>query len=215
MIKKLFNYEVALGSSILSNVCCLFYIQQQNKQANELISKYNQLLKTVSTLNSNFTKIEEELSAAVSTKTAPIFINTSESVFFSKPLLVSCLLVASLGFSYYLSTAVVTKVSTVTIPKLISISSIIAKLPFFEQTKEITVFLKDVSTTLLIKTLNDNVLSVDFRHINDAHFTSIIKAIEVYLEAERNKLSIEESSPLFRENVETVADTMKSLSNLF
>ena len=156
------NYDIALGSSMISNVCCLLYIQQQNKQINELIDQNNLLVESVNKLNVDLAKLGEELSQ-MNSKSTPIYINTSENILFSKPLMFVCLTAATLGMSYYVGSMMLTKVSSLTVPKIISLGSVISKLPIFEQSKEITVFYKELATTLLIEMLNDEILDIKFK----------------------------------------------------
>ena len=221
-----FNYDIALGSSIISDVCCLIYIQQQNKKISELIDKNNLLVESVKKLNDDLTKLGEEI-ALIHTKSAPIYINTSENTLFNKPLLFIGVVAVSLGVSYYFSSLALTKVSSLVIPKIVSFSTIISKLPFFEQSKELTVVIKELSTTLLIEMLDDNILSVKFRHVSDENFISIIKAIEVFLKSREEKITMpseidEESVQSIHSvlsngsaNEKVVVETLSLLTNLF
>ena len=208
-------HVMALGSSILSNVGCFFYIQQQNSKIVELIKNNNKLVDSISNLNSDIAKLGEKFSL-IHLKSTPVIVTTSDTnVFFSKPLLAVCLIAVSASVSYYLSSVVATKISSITIPKLISLSTMIAKLPFMEQTKEMEVFIKDLSTTLLIRTLNDEILDIKFRYIEDTHFTPIIKAIEVFLESENSKAVVVEEVLKNGNAAETIAETITNLSTLF
>ena len=91
-------------------------------------------------------------------KSLSIIINTSENVFFSKPLVVSGVLTVSLGVGYFLSSAILTKISSFTLLKIVTLGSILGNLSFFEQFKELRVFLDDLSTTFIIKNLVDEVV---------------------------------------------------------
>jgi len=196
------TYDISLGSSMLTNVCCLFYIQHQNKQITELVKNNNSLVDSINKLNTDISKIGEKISIMHS-KSLPIIINTSESGLFNKPLFVFGALTVSLGVTYFLSTTILTKVSSLTftkmfalpkmftLPKMVSIGSILAKLPLFEQTKLMTVFMKDISTTLFIRILDDQIKGIQFRHIDEEHFTPIIKALEVFIKSRKDQIEVQ------------------------
>ena len=84
-------YVMALGSSILSNVGCFFYIQQQNSKIVKLIENNYKQVDNINNLNSDVIKLGEQFSLMHS-KTTPTIVTTSDtSFFFSKPLLIMLL----------------------------------------------------------------------------------------------------------------------------
>ena len=74
---------MALGSSILSNVGCFFYIQQQNSKIVKLIENNYKQVDNINNLNSDVIKLGEHFSLMHS-KTTPIIVTTFDTnVFFS------------------------------------------------------------------------------------------------------------------------------------
>lgn len=221
---KITTYDVTLTSLILSNMCCFFYIHQQNKQIIELIKINKDLTDSVNKLKVDITKIGEGI-LTINSKTAPVIINTSENGLLNKPLLFVCVAVASLGVTYYLGTVVSTKVSSLVVPKIISFSSVFCKLPIFEQATEMSVFIGELSTNLLIKTLGDQIESIEFRHINDRDYTPIIKALKYYFESRVEKIDPlgDQMSSIATDVVEQIAtnpaptllDITTNLSSIF
>ena len=177
--KNVSVYDLILIASMFTNVACLVHFQEQNKRIKELVEKNNLLTDSINKLNQDITKMGQEITIAQS-KSLPVVINTSEIASFNKPLMVLGVLVVSLGTTYFLSSAIITKVSSMTVPKLISFASVLAKLPILEQTKELTVSMEEMSMNLFIRILNDQILDVKFRHIDDefykieSHFSEIL-----------------------------------------
>ena len=205
--------NLALGSSIITNISCLFHIRYQNTLIDELIKKNNSLVDSIN-------KIENKISMMHS-NTMPFVINNSDHSLYIKPLLYIGVISACLGVSYYLSTAVLTKMSTLTIPKIVQLSAIIGKLPFFVQPTVSTIFLPELSTTLWVKSLGDEIKSIYFRHKDEESYTLITDAIKLFIESKKDELvedpltdntaEIMLNSP----GVETIVETAASLAGLF
>lgn len=115
--KKISVYDIILSASIFTNVACLVHFQEQNKRIEELIEKNNLLTDSINKLNQDITKMGQEIIIAQS-KSLPVFINTSETTFFNRPLMLLGVLAVSLGATYFLSSALITKGVYVAAPKL-------------------------------------------------------------------------------------------------
>ena len=178
--KKISVYDLILTLSLLTNVACLVHFQDDNKKIAELVEKSNRLTDSINQLNQEITKMGQEITVAQS-KSLPVVINTSEASFFNKPLMVLGVLAVSLGTTYFLSSTILAKISSISVPKLISFGSIITKLPFFEQPKEMTLIVKDMCITLFIRTLDDQIQDIRFRHIDDADYRPIRDLFELYI----------------------------------
>lgn len=239
MVKKSFNsLEIALCSSMVSNICGIFYIQQQNKVINDLIAKNNLLVESINKLGKDLSVLENKITLMSSTSN-PVYVNTGGSFITNNPLLFVCLATATLGISYYMSTLLVSKLFTltstnyVTFPKLISFSSYLSKLPFFEQTKEFTVLVNDLSVTLFIEMLGDKVLNIGFRHKDDIEYTPFTEALKFFLKARKDLSNsatgmeddlVSEVSEVIEDEiitnivtsaVEPISETISNLSGLF
>jgi len=84
---------MALGSSILSNVGCFFYIQQQNSKIVKLIENNYKQVDNINNLNSDVIKLGEHFSLMHS-KTTPIIVTTFDTnVFFLAIIICFCLFV--------------------------------------------------------------------------------------------------------------------------
>lgn len=227
--KKNFSiYDIVLGSSIVANVNSFLYIQQLNRRIDELIEKNKTLVASIDKLNLDITKIGDELLVMHSKPTTPILINASDNGFLGKALLVLGITVVGASTAYYLSSTLLAKVSSLsvsnwlTLPKFFSLGSAVANLPlnlpFIDKTKEITVFLQEVSSTIILELLNGEVSSINFRLVGDENTIPIVKALEAFLKLKKSQTG-ELSKTVSDEStvvaVETVAETLDHLSNLF
>lgn len=222
------KYDIVLGSSIVVNFNSFWYIQQQNRRIDELIEKNKALVASVDKLNLDLTRIAEELLIMHSKSTTPILINASNDSFLGKTLLVLGIAVVGVGTTYYLSSTLLAKVSSfsvsklITLPKIFSFGSMVANLPldlpFIDKKKEITLFLHEVSTTIILELVNDKITGIDFRLMNGENTIPISKALEAFIKL--NKSQTEELSKVVSDKsagvaVETVAETLNNLSNIF
>ena len=232
-------YDIILSSSIVSNFCCFQYILKQNEQISELIEKNNSLVSSINKLNTDVAKMGEDI-LIMHTKAAanPIMINTSASGsdFYLKTLLITGLIATGAVTTYYLSSLMIAKISSLSLynplalSKIFSLNSILTNLPlnlpFLDQKKEISVFLQELSVTLFIDLLNGEVSSINFKQMGVEKSTPIIKALEAYLKLQSSNES-DKDLPSVVEAVETAskeevlsvagtaAETLNTLSSLF
>lgn len=52
--KNFLIYNDILSSSIISNICCILYIQKQNKQFNKLVRKNKSFVTSIDKLNAGY-----------------------------------------------------------------------------------------------------------------------------------------------------------------
>jgi len=169
--KNISIFDIFLPSSLLTNYLCLGYIYNQNQQINLLIEKNNDLSQSINKLSDDLLKLTEQITI-INTKAtlSPIVISsTSNTLGFDKYLY---LLGAALGIgtTFYVSSLISAKLTGFTLVKfgkILSVSSFISKLPFFEQSKVISCFSSELSTTIRIISLGDKIKGIDFRHVND------------------------------------------------
>lgn len=184
--KNTLLFTIFLPLSLLTNGLCLGYIHSQKQQVNLLIEKNNDLSQSINKLSDDLLKLTEQITI-INTKAtlSPIVISsTSNTLGFDKYLY---LLGAALGIgtTFYVSSLISAKLTGFTLVKfgkILSVSSFISKLPFFEQSKVISCFLNDLATTIRITSLGDEIKSIDFRHINDRDFKPITEALGIFLE---------------------------------
>lgn len=212
--------ELILITSLLTNICCLFHIQQQNMRINELIEKNNSLTNSINKLNIDLLKLGENI-AVMNSKSLPIIMKNE---FMDKPLLFLGVMTFGLGVSYFMSSTILTKMSALSLPKFLSIpkfisfSSMISNLPFFEQSKQLTVVIEDISTIFLIRIYNNNIESISFRHIDDENFTPIVDALRVYYNNKDPLLISDDRIPtliLLKKYVDGINGTVDVLSQFF
>ena len=242
--KRTFSlYDALLGLSMTSNVFCLTHIQLQNNQIRKLVDENRSLVDSINKLNANVSRIGEEM-LIMHSKSSPILINTSDNGFYGKTLLVVGVVAVGVGVTYYLSSAFITKLASISIPNLVTIPKFMSlgsmlnnlplgQLPFIDQKKEMYVFLKELSTTIIIEMLNGEVSGIKFRPKDDEATTPIVEAIRVFLKSRRPIIDEEEErSPLFQTDIvdrvvdktsklvppveaEAAADTLNALTSIF
>lgn len=222
-------YDIILSFSLVSNFCCFQYILKQNKQISELIEKNNSLVYSINKLNTDVAKMGEDI-LIMHTKSA------SGSDFYLKTLLITGLIATGAVTTYYLSSLMIAKISSLSLDnplalsKFFSLNSILTNLPlnlpFLDQKKEISVFLQELSVTLVIELLNGEVSSINFKQMGVEKSTPIIKALEAYLKLQSTNES-DKDLPSVVEAVETAskeevlsvagtaAETLNTLSSLF
>ena len=201
---KISIYDAILSFSIVSNFCCILYIQKQNEQINELAEKNKELVNSINKLNTDIAKIGNDIVLMNSKTLNPIMISTSGPDFYTKALIITGLIVTGVATTYYFSSFVVTKISSLslsnlfTLPKIVSVNSILTNLPFnlpfLDQKKQISMILQDLPVTIFIQFLNGEVSSISFRHISDENSTPIFKAIEAYLKLQNNEVVVSETT---------------------
>lgn len=165
-------------------------------------------------------------------KSTPILINTVENNFFTKTLLVFGVTAVGVCVTYYLSSALLAKISSlsvsklITLPKVLKFGSILANLPFnlpfVDKTTEISVFIQEISTTVFIELINNNISNIMFKQIDDDSSIPITEALKAFIEFKKTQtddsneiLKTVENKEAFLANVDTVAETLDKLSDLF
>jgi hypothetical protein len=235
-------YDIILSSSIVSNFFCFQYILKQNEQISELIEKNKSLVDSINKLNNDVAKMGEDI-LIMHTKAAanPIMINTSASGsdFYLKTLLITGLIATGAVTTYYLSSLMIAKISSLSLynplalSKFFSLNTILTNLPFnlpfLDQKKEISVFLQELSVTLFIEFMNGEISSINFRQVDDENLTPIKKALEAYFKLQSSNEN-NKDLPSVVEAVETIskgellsvtgsvaeaANNLSNLSNLF
>ena len=92
-------------------------------------------------------------------------------------------------------------------------------LSFIDQKKEIAVSLQDISVTLLIELLNDEVSSVNFCLFDQEQIVLIKKVLEVYLESKKIQTDDNIVGVIYQEvtfvAIESITETLTNLASLF
>lgn len=218
--KNLPILELSFGTSLISNVCCLSYIHQQNKRIDYLVENNISLVESINNLNSEVVKLGEDIAKANSAA-VPIVINTANNGFFSKTLLIVALSAAGVGLTYYLGSTAVAKISSlsvsqfITLPKFLNFGYILGDipldLPFVEKKQEITVFLQDLSVSIFIELINGDVSKILFRPSSERNFRPIDKALEIYLNYTKENEIISAVPSL---KIETLGETLNTISDI-
>ena len=218
--KNLPILELSFGTSLISNVCCLSYIHQQNKRIDYLVENNISLVESINNLNSEVVKLGEDIAKANSAA-VPIVINTANNGFFSKTLLIVALSAAGVGLTYYLGSTAVAKISSlsvsqfITLPKFLNFGYILGDipldLPFVEKKQEITVFLQDLSVSIFIELINGDVSKILFRPSSERNFRPIDKALEIYLNYTKENEIISAVPSL---KIETLGETLNAISDI-
>ena len=218
--KNLPILELSFGTSLISNVCCLSYIHQQNKRIDYLVENNISLVESINNLNSEVVKLGEDIAKANSAA-VPLVINTANNGFFSKTLLIVALSAAGVGLTYYLGSTAVAKISSlsvsqfITLPKFLNFGYILGNipldLPFVEKKQEITVFLQDLSVSIFIELINGDVSKILFRPSSERNFRPIDKALEIYLNYTKENEIISAVPSL---KIETLGETLNTISDI-
>jgi hypothetical protein len=185
---KFSTIEIAFFLSFVSNVFCLGFIHEQQQQIAKLIERNNDLMFSLNKLNTKVASLHDEILClkTKSVQTTPILLRYTDNFSsYEKPLLLFGTLALFLGLTYYVGSAVVTKIATFSVKMpvvpLFDFSACLTYLPFITQKKVITTLFTSINTTIKVTVFGDLIRDISFRSTDMNEFVSITEAVRLYL----------------------------------
>ena len=207
--KEILALKILLLLSFATNGCCFMQVQNQNLYIKTLLEKNNSLITSIEEMQQRLNLLEQKQQLISN----PVVIDTASDTFLTDSLFAIVGLTIGIGAAYYISTVIISKVSTIAFYstlKVHNLTYLLTKLPFYMQEQTHQVYLGDLirPVIIFIKILGDNVQDIEFRYVDEDDRKDIHE-----LFGDLEKLSGQETIPTNNDLTISNLDTINSVSN--